>query len=86
MNKEDMLALIRIRIEELESEYRKYFDTENGPSKSYSGSACLRSRVKKDLGTLKLLEYLILRCDGSVTLNEENEPAFNRLVEPRRLK
>ena len=86
MNKDDMLALIRIRISELESEYRKYFDTDNGPSKSYSGSACLRSRVKKDLGTLKLLEYLILRCADSVILNIENEAAFNRLVEPRRLR
>jgi hypothetical protein len=87
MNKEYMLTLIRERIEQLEVIYRKYFDTENGPSKSYRGSACMRSRTKKDLGTLKLLEYLLMYCPDSMEIeSEEITKAFDRLVEPRRLE
>lgn len=88
MNKQYLLAAIRQRIAQVESEYRKYFDLENGPSKSYSGASCMRSRLKKDLGTLRLLEYLVLRCPDDMTLpdNDELVKAFDRLVEPRRLK
>lgn len=87
MNKEYMLNLIQFRIKELEKIYRVYFDTENGPSKSVTGSACLRSRTKKDLGTLRLLEYILKHCSDTITLDDEELViAFDRLVEPRRLK
>ena len=87
MNKEYMLALIRDRIKELEKIYRDYFDTDNGPSKSHSGSACLRSRTLKDMGTLKLIEYLLVYCPDSMEIvSEDITKAFDRLVEPRRLR
>lgn len=86
MNKEYLLSVIRQRIKQVESEYRKYFDLENGPSKSYSGAACMRSRLKKDLGTLRLLEYIITNCNDITLDDDELCNAFDRLVEPRRLK
>lgn len=86
MNKEYLLSVIKQRIKQVESEYRKYFDLENGPSKSYSGAACMRSRLKKDLGTLRLLEHIITNCKD-ITLDDDDLcNAFDRLVEPRRLK
>lgn len=85
MNKDYLLTQIRARIEQVEVEYRKYFDLENGPSKSYSGAACSRSRLKKDLGTLRLLEYLIIRCPDTMELIDSLVEAFDRLVEPRKL-
>lgn len=87
MNKEYMLSVIKERIKALESEYRKYFDLDNGPSKSYSGAACIRSRIKKDLGVLKLIEYLLVYCPDTMEIvNDELCNVFDRLVEPRRLK
>jgi hypothetical protein len=87
MNKEYLMNLVRQRITELESAYRSYFDLDNGPSKSYSGAACARSRIKKDLGTLRLLEYLLMYCPDSMTIdNQEICDAFDRLTEPRKLK
>lgn len=87
MNKEYMLALIRERIEQLEAKYRSYFDLDNGPSKTYYGSACLRSRTKKDIDTLKLLEYLLMYCPNTMIIENENLiKAFDRLTEPRRKK
>lgn len=87
MNKEYMLRLIKERIAQLEKKYREYCNTDTGPSKSYMGSACLRSRVKKDINTLKLLECILFFCPDSMTIdNADAEAAFDRLVEPRRLK
>ena len=77
-----MLAVLKQRIEELEKKYRSYF---NVAGQSYSGAACMRSRVKKDLGTCKLLEAILLQAPDSLVLNStELEDTFNRLVEPRR--
>ena len=87
MNKEYMLALTRERIAQLEAKYREYFDLDNGPSKSYSGASCIRSRIKKDLGTLKLIEYLLVYCPDSMSIESDDiTQAFDRLTEPRRLK
>ena len=86
MNKDYLLRVIRERIKQVEEEYRKYFDLENGPSKSYSGAACIRSRLKKDLGTLRLLEYCICHCSSITLDNDDLINAFDRLVEPRKLK
>lgn len=87
MNKEYMLTLIRERIKQLEITYRSYFDTDNGPSKSYHGSACMRSRTLKDMNTLKLIEYLLMYCPDTMEIvSEELIKAFDRLTEPRRLK
>lgn len=85
MDREYMLQMIDERSSELEKRYREYFDTHSGPSKSKSGAAVMRSRIKKDLDLLSLLEYM-LAClpdtfgiDDGVLIN-----AFDRLVEPRR--
>ena len=43
-----MLEMLQQRIKMLEINYRKYFDTDTGPSKSKSGAACMRSRIKVD--------------------------------------
>ena len=87
MDRDYMLQSVRIRIEELQKKYREYFDTDNGPSRSVSGAACIRSRILKDLGTLKLIEYLLVSCSSKMTIdNEELCRAFDRLVEPRKLK
>lgn len=87
MNKEFMLAQVRYRIKELEQQYRSYFDTDGGPSTSVSGAACMRSRVTKDLGTLHLIEYLLINCPDSLSIDSESIcKAFDRLTEPRKLK
>lgn len=87
MNKEYMLRLIKERIAQLEKKYREYCNIDSGPSRTYSGSACMRSRVKKDISTLKLLECILFYCPDSMSVNNPDaEEAFDRLVEPRRLK
>ena len=87
MDKQFLLEAIKTRIEELVKKYRSYCDTENGPSKSTSGSACLRSRTKKDMDTLKLLEYLIMWCPDSFEITDkEIQDIMDRYIEPRRLK
>lgn len=83
MNKEYMLAAICGRIEELRKEYRSYFNTDSGPSKSISGAACMRSRKLKDIQTLQLLENLVSHMSDTDVLPDELVPAFDRLVEPR---
>lgn len=87
MNKSYMLEIIRQRIHELQAKYREYFDLDNGPSKSYSGAACSRSRIKKDLGTLQLLEYLLVLCPDTMLIDDQEIcDTFDRLTAPRRLK
>lgn len=87
MNKEFMLAQVRYRIKQLESEYRQYFDTDNGPSTSKSGAACIRSRITKDLGTLHLIEYLLMYCPDTMLIDSDDIcKAFDRLTEPRKLR
>lgn len=87
MNKKYILQKIKERINQLNEQYRKYFDTVNGPSKSVSGSACLRSRITKDLATLRLIEYCVMFCPDNFDLNSPDlEKAFDRLTEPRRLR
>ena len=76
-----MLQMLKIRIEELEKKYRMYFDTDSGPSKSKSGAACIRSRIKKQLGVLKLLEHIILRSSIVTIDNDDLCAAFMKLVE-----
>lgn len=87
MNKEFMLAQVRYRIKQLETEYRQYFDTDNGPSTSKSGAACIRSRITKDLGTLHLIEYLLMYCPDTMLIDSSDIcKAFDRLTEPRKLR
>lgn len=87
MNKEFMLAQVRYRIKQLEAEYRKYFDLDDGPSKSVSGAACIRSRIMKDLGILHLIDYLLMYCPDDMVIESETVcKAFDRLTEPRKLR
>ncbi|MBP3622023.1 MAG: hypothetical protein J6J16_09715 [Lachnospiraceae bacterium] len=85
MDRRWMLKVLKERISELEEKYRQYFDCTTGKSSTYMGAACMRSRIKKDLGVCKLLEAILLQCSDSLVLNStELENTFNRLVEPRR--
>lgn len=87
MDRDYMLQSVRHRIKELQEKYREYFDTDNGPSRSVSGAACIRSRITKDLGVLKLIEYLLVSCSSKMIIdNDELCRAFDRLVEPRKLR
>lgn len=87
MNREYLLQVVANRIKELQVEYRKYFDTDNGPSKSFSGAACIRSRIRKDLGTLKLIQYLLEYCPDTMVIESKDIiDAVDRLVEPRKLR
>lgn len=80
MNKEWMLQICRQRIKELQQKYRLYFDS-TGPSKSLSGQACLRSRIMKDIRTLKLLEYLLSYCPDSMLIEDQEIcGAFDKLT------
>lgn len=83
MDKEYMLLMIRARIKEVETKYRAYFDTD-GPSKSKAGAAVNRSKCLKEMRYLHLIEYLILRCPDTLTIDGELCEAFDRLTEPRR--
>ena len=84
MNKQYMLAVIKIRLKDVERKYRACFDT-NGPSKSKSGATVNRSRCMKEIRTLRLIEHLILRCPDTLTIdNEELCKAFDQLTEPGR--
>ena len=80
-----MITQLKLRISELESEYRKYFDLDSGPSKSYSGAACMRSRIKQKLNTCHLLLYLLMYVPDTMLIdNKDLCDTFDRLTEPRR--
>lgn len=85
MDRDWMLAQLRIAIPEMETKYRSLFDT-SGSSKSIKGAAVNRSKRKRLLDLAKLIEYLLLRCPDNITVdNPDMCHAFDRLVEPRRI-
>lgn len=82
MDRDYMLSVIKECVDNLEKEYRHYFAPEN---QTANGAANLRSRVKKDLGLAKLIEYLLLRCPKDMTVdNADICSAFDRLTERAR--
>lgn len=84
MDKDYMLGAVNERIGVLEARYREYFDTDTGPSRTYMGAACSRSRVRKDLGTLRLIGYLLAYCPDSMEVDSEDIiRAFDRLTDTR---
>lgn len=84
MNKEYMLAKVRQRLEEQMINYRNLCNG-TGRSKTYAGSAVNRSKVKKEIQLLQLLEYLLMYCPDTMMIdNQELTDGFDRLVEPRR--
>lgn len=84
MDKEYMIDLIRARLKEVETKYRACFDTD-GPSKSKAGAAVNRSRCLKEMRILHLIEYLVLRCPDTMTIeSDELCQAFDQLTEPTR--
>lgn len=83
MTKNDMEQLVNYRITELRHLYREYFDTTR--SKSSGGATTMRSRTKKELDTLLLIQWLLQQC-SNINLPDYLEAGFNRLVEPRKLK
>lgn len=86
MTKAYLISTIDIRIKELTAKYRTYFD-ENGPSQSKSGRACMRSRVLKDIDTLKLFKYILKACPDSFEISDPNIClTMDKFIEPRRLK
>lgn len=79
MDKEYMLSVLKDAITALEREYRFYFNPEG---KSENGAATMRSRLKKDIGLAKLIEYLVMRCPGTLTVDSpELCAAFDRITE-----
>lgn len=86
MDKQYMLDMIRVRMDEVEKKYRACFDTD-GPSKSKAGAAVNRARCMKELRVLRLLEYLVMRCPDTLTMdNADLCAAFDQLTEPSRRK
>lgn len=80
MNKQWMLEQIAVRLAELTKTYNSYCSTATGPSKSASGAACMRSRIKKDKDALKLIRTLLEHCSDDVIITDpEQIKAFNRL-------
>lgn len=88
LDKAYMLSAIRERVLELEDKMRglKSGRLPDGTPCTYRGACVGRSRVKKDLGTLRLLEALLESCGRFSVDDPELVGAFDRLVEPRRSK
>lgn len=82
MTKTDMLMMIDMRIPELEADYRTYFDDSNYTPQSRKA---MRSMKLKDLGTLRLLRFVLKACPCDI---EVTDPlmlsTFERLTEPQR--
>ena len=83
MDKEYMRDMLRARLKEGETKYRACFDTD-GPSKSKAGAAVNRSRCLKEMRILHLIEYLVLRCPDTLTIDGDLCEAFDQLTEPTR--
>lgn len=81
MTKADMLMLINQRIPELEATYRSYFDDSRH---TYKSRKQLRSVVLKDLGTLKLIRFLLYKCNDVEVTDRLMLSTFERLTEPQR--
>lgn len=82
MNREFMLAAVRERIKELYDRYMYAIDNETCTGKQISkmGGACLRSRLKKDICCLKLVEELLVTSKAVYITDEDAVLGFERLT------
>ena len=88
LDKKYMEERLLDRMKELNEKYRSLCSSRlpDGTVCTYAGAAVNRSRVQKELGTLKLI-YKILSFTKSLDIDDEElVDAFDRLVEPRRKK
>jgi len=81
MTKNDMIMLIDMRIPELESAYRSYFDESKH---TYKSRKSMRSSTLKDLGTLKLIRHLLKSCGDVEITDSLMLRTIERLTEPQR--
>ena len=77
MNKEYMLKEIRALIAELQKQYRSYFSNEEN---TVGSNASQRSRTKRALDRAKLVEYLLMYCPDTMTIDDQDIcDAFDKL-------
>ena len=88
MDKEYMLITVRKRIKELTAAYEAACDdkTVDGRSLSSNGAGTKRSRLKRDIQLLILIEQLLLTSRAVFIEDEDAIDGFDRLVEPRTSK
>lgn len=82
MNKEFMLASVKHRLKELEQNYALACDnvTRSGRRLTKSGGACYRSRLKRDICTLKLVRELLASCTAEYIMDVDAADGFDRLI------
>lgn len=83
MNKDYMLRMVQQRLTVLRTQYRNACNgkTLTGKDASYMGAAVLRSRLKKEICIITLLEELLLTADDDLYIdNEDAELGFDKLM------
>lgn len=85
MDKEYMLVTVRRRIKELLKEYEAACNdkTVDGRSLSSNGAGTKRSRLKRDIQLLTLIELLLISSKAVYIDDSDAIDGFDRLVEPR---
>lgn len=85
MDKEYMLVTVRRRIKELLKEYEAACNdkTVDGRSLSSNGAGTKRSRLKRDIQLLTLIEQLLISSKAVYINDSDAIDGFDRLVEPR---
>lgn len=85
MDKEYMLVTVRRRIKELLKEYEAACNdkTVDGRSLSSNGAGTKRSRLKRDIQLLTLIEQLLISSKAVYIDDSDAIDGFDRLVEPR---
>ena len=85
MDKEYMLITVRRRIKELLKEYEAACNdkTVDGRSLSSNGAGTKRSRLKRDIQLLTLIEQLLISSKAVYIDDSDAIDGFDRLVEPR---
>lgn len=85
MDKEYMLVTVKRRIKELLKEYEAACNdkTVDGRSLSSNGAGTKRSRLKRDIQLLTLIEQLLISSKAVYIDDSDAIDGFDRLVEPR---
>ena len=82
MNKDYMLAAIRQRLKDLKKQYYAACQDKTiaGRQVSKSGAAVLRSRTKRDICILTLVEELLVTSEAVNIFNEDAIAGFDKLM------
>ena len=86
LDKAYMKAAIDSRIQAAHDRYVALCNnrTVNGRDVTYNSGAHMRSRLRQEIGLLKLLDDLLIYIKvDELALSDESEVAFDRLTEPR---